>query len=56
MWKIRDVSIPNRFVLAPMAGITNEAFRLICKEMHCGLVVGEMVSHKAIAFQNERTL
>ncbi|HIT50551.1 MAG TPA: tRNA dihydrouridine synthase DusB [Candidatus Pelethenecus faecipullorum] len=56
MWKIRDVSIPNRFVLAPMAGITNEAFRLICKEMHCGLVVGEMVSDKAIAFQNERTL
>ena len=56
MWTIRAVSIPNRFVLAPMAGITNEAFRLICKEMHCGLVVGEMVSDKAIAFQNERTL
>lgn len=56
MWKIRDIEIPNRLVLAPMAGITNEAFRIICKEMGCGLVVAEMVSDKAIGFQNERTL
>ena len=55
-WKIREIEIPNQFVLAPMAGITNEAFRIICKEMHCGLVVAEMVSDKAIGFQNQRTL
>lgn len=55
-WKIRDIVIPNRLVLAPMAGITNEAFRILCKEMGCGLVVAEMVSDKAIGFQNERTL
>lgn len=55
-WKIRDIVIPNRLVLAPMAGITNEAFRVLCKEMGCGLVVAEMVSDKAIGFQNERTL
>ena len=55
-WKIRDIEIPNKLVLAPMAGITNEAFRLICKEMGCGLVVAEMVSDKAIGFQNSRTL
>lgn len=55
-WKIRDITIPNRLVLAPMAGITNEAFRMICKEMGCGLLVAEMVSDKAIGFQNERTL
>ena len=55
-WKIREIEIPNQFVLAPMAGITNEAFRVICKEMHCGLLVAEMVSDKAIGFQNERTL
>lgn len=55
-WKIRDVEIPNQLVLAPMAGITNEAFRKICKEMGCGLLVAEMVSDKAIGFQNERTL
>lgn len=55
-WHIRDIEIPNQLVLAPMAGITNEAFRLLCKEMGCGLVVAEMVSDKAIGFQNERTL
>lgn len=55
-WKIREIEIPNQFVLAPMAGITNEAFRIICKEMNCGLVVAEMVSDKAIGFQNQRTL
>ncbi|MDE7095082.1 MAG: tRNA dihydrouridine synthase DusB [Anaeroplasmataceae bacterium] len=55
-WKIRDIVIPNQLVLAPMAGITNEAFRILCKEMGCGLVVAEMVSDKAIGFQNERTL
>ena len=55
-WKIREVTIPNKLVLAPMAGITNEAFRIICKEMGAGLLVAEMVSDKAIGFQNERTL
>lgn len=55
-WKIKGITIPNPLVLAPMAGITNEAFRRICKSMGCGLVVAEMVSDKAIGFQNERTL
>lgn len=55
-WKIEDIIIPNQFVLAPMAGVTNEAFRMLCKEMGCGLLVAEMVSDKAIGFQNERTL
>ena len=55
-WKIRDVVIPNRLVLAPMAGVTNEAFRIICKEMNAGLVMAEMVSDKAIGFKNEKTL
>lgn len=55
-WKIRDILIPNQLVLAPMAGNTNEAFRIICKEMGCGLVMAEMVSDKAIGFKNEKTL
>ena len=55
-WKIREITIPNKLVLAPMAGITNEAFRIICKEMGAGLLVAEMVSDKAIGFHNERTL
>ncbi len=55
-WKIRDIEIPNRLVLAPMAGVTNEAFRIICKEMNAGLVMAEMVSDKAIGFKNAKTL
>ena len=55
-WKIRDVEIPNQLVLAPMAGFTNEAFRIICREMGVGLVMAEMVSDKAIGFKNEKTL
>ncbi len=55
-WKIRNITIPNRFVLAPMAGVTNEAFRIICKEMGAGLVMAEMVSDKALGFKNEKTI
>lgn len=55
-WKIRDVEIPNQLVLAPMAGCTNEAFRIICKEMGAGLTMAEMVSDKAIGFKNAKTL
>ena len=55
-WKIRDIVIPNQLVLAPMAGNTNEAFRIICKEMGCGLVMAEMVSDKAIGFKNVKTI
>lgn len=55
-FKIREIEIKNRFILAPMAGICNEAFRLICKEMGAGLVVAEMVSDKAITFKNNKTL
>ncbi len=56
MWKIGNVYIPNKLVLAPMAGITNEAFRVLCKEYGCGLLVAEMVSDKALGFGNEKTI
>lgn len=55
-WKIRDIIIPNQFVLAPMAGVTNEAFRIICKKMNAGLVMAEMVSDKALGFKNSKTI
>lgn len=56
MFKIGNVEIPNRIVMAPMAGITNKAFRTIIKEFGAGLVYSEMVSDKAICFKNEKTL
>lgn len=55
-FKIGDVLIKNQFILAPMAGVCNEAFRLICKQMGAGLVVAEMVSDKAISYGNKKTL
>ncbi len=56
MWKIRDVEISNQIVVAPMAGISNAAFRSICKQFNAGLICAEMVSDKAIYYKNERTL
>lgn len=56
MWKIGNVEIKNRVVLAPMAGICNSAFRRIAKEMDCGLIYAEMVSDKAIFYKNNKTL
>ena len=54
-WKIGNVNIDNQIILAPMAGISDKTFRMICKEMGAGLVVGEMVSDKAIVFNNDKT-
>ena len=55
-WQIGDVVIDNQVVLAPMAGICNSSFRRICKEFGCGLVYAEMVSDKAITYNNKKTI
>ena len=55
-WQIGDVTIPNRVVVAPMAGVTNAAFRVICKDFGAGLVVCEMISDRGIMYQNHKTL
>ena len=55
-WKIGNVEIKNQVVLAPMAGVCNSAFRRICKDMGCGLIYAEMVSDKAITYNNQKTL
>jgi nifR3 family TIM-barrel protein len=54
-WKIGDVEIDNQVVLAPMAGICDSAFRRIAKSMGCGLIETEMVSNKALMYENDRT-
>ena len=56
MFKIKNLELKNRVVLAPMAGICNSAYRTIIKEMGCGLIYAEMVSDKAISFGNEKTI
>lgn len=52
---IGNVEIKNNVVLAPMAGVTDLPFRLLCKEMGCGLLYTEMVSAKAIMYNNKNT-
>ena len=56
MWKIGNIEIKNQVVLAPMAGISNTSYRTIIKEMGAGLIYAEMVSDKAIMFDNDRTI
>ncbi len=55
MFKIGNVEIKNKVVLAPMAGVCNSAFRRIIKEMGAGLLYAEMVSDKALVYNNEKT-
>ena len=53
--KIGTVEVPSRLVLAPMAGVTDLAFRLICRELGAGLTVTEMVSAKALCYQDKKS-
>lgn len=53
--QIGNVNIKNNLILAPMAGVTDLPFRLLCKEEGCGLLYTEMVSAKAILYHNKNT-
>ena len=54
--KIGNVEIKNKVIFAPMAGISNSAYRTIIKEMGAGLVYAEMVSDKAISYGSKKTI
>ena len=56
MLKIDHIELKNKVILAPMAGVTNLAFRQICVEYEPGLYFNEMVSDQAINYRNEKTL
>lgn len=56
MFKIGNIEIENQVVMAPMAGITNMAFRKIIKDFGAGLVYSEMVSDKALCYGNNKTI
>ena len=56
MFKIGNIEIKNQVVMAPMAGITNMAFRKIIKDFGAGLVYSEMVSDKALCYGNTKTI
>ncbi len=52
---IGNVSLDNNVILAPMAGVTDLPFRLLCREQGAGLICMEMVSAKAIFYNNRNT-
>ncbi len=53
--KIGDVVLENNVILAPMAGVTDMPFRLLCKEQGAGLLCMEMISAKAVYYKNKNT-
>ena len=53
--QIGDVTLENNVILAPMAGVTDLPFRILCKEQGAGLICMEMVSAKAIYYHNKNT-
>jgi tRNA-dihydrouridine synthase B len=53
---IGGVTLPNPLILAPMAGVTDLAFRTICRRLGAGATVTEMISAKALCFQDKKTL
>ena len=55
MYSIGSVTLPNQLILAPMAGVTDLAFRQICREHGAGLTVTEMASGKALEYGDKKT-
>ena len=56
MWRIGNVEIKGPIVMAPMAGISNSSYRRIIKEMGADLIYAEMVSDKALVYNNQKTM
>lgn len=53
--QIGSITLENNIMLAPMAGVTDLSFRLLCKEQGCGYMISEMVSAKAVLYNNKNT-
>lgn len=52
---IGNVTLENNLILAPMAGVTNQPFRMVCKDFNPGMVCMEMVSAKALYYNDQKT-
>ncbi len=55
-WKIGNITINNRIVFAPMAGVSNISYRTIIKEMGAGLIYSEMISSTGITYGSKKTI
>ena len=56
MLKIKDIVMPSDIILGPMAGVTDLPFRRLCREFGCKITTSEMISSKAMHFQDKKTL
>ena len=56
MFILDTVSLPNRFILAPLAGYTDLPFRMMCRAFGAGLCVSEMISCHGLVYQQEKTI
>lgn len=56
MLKIKNIVMPSDIVLGPMAGVTDLPFRRLCREFGCEITTSEMISSKAMHFQDKKTL
>ena len=54
--RIGTVDIPSQLALAPMAGVTDAAFRQICAEQGAGYTVTELISSKALCYHDKKTI
>ena len=54
--KIGPITLDNKTVLAPLAGVTNLPFRLMAKDAGCGLVYSEMISSNGLVYGSQKTL
>ena len=52
--EIGNLKLENPYILAPMAGVTDLPFRLLCKEQGAGLLCMEMISAKALQYKNKK--
>ena len=55
IWLAPGLEAENRFILGPMAGVTDAAFRTVCMEQGAGLCYTEMVSAKALTYRDKKT-
>ena len=54
--RIGTVNVDTRLILAPMAGVTDLGFRTVCRELGAGYTVTEMVSAKALCYQDKKSI
>ena len=56
MWQIGAITLPNRLVVAPMAGVTDRPFRMLCRQFGAGLAVSEMLAANTALWGSQKSI